>query len=251
MKKNILTLAVALSATTAIADTSITMQEQGAENGAVTVINIRDGKVAMTEDGKTMGLYDAASGSFTQLDHSGKAFMVMDDDAMDAVEGQISDAMKEMEAQLAGMPPEQREAMMQMVPGMADLMDRKKEAKGVDIDFTGKSDKVGGYSCKIAQITTASGLTSQACIAKPSALGVSNDDFAAMGAMLDTMQNFAKRFGQDAELPSAKQLKGIPVRMTGADGEVTILTSVSNDKLDSAMFEVPAGYTKRSMMDGM
>ncbi|MFK7887912.1 MAG: DUF4412 domain-containing protein [Gammaproteobacteria bacterium] len=251
MKKNILTLAAALCATTAIADTSITMQEQGAEDGAVTVINIRDGKVAMTEGGKTMGLYDAASGSFTQLDHSGKAFMVMDDKAMDAVDDKISDAMKEMEAQLADMPPEQREAMMKMVPGMADLMDRKKDVKAVEIDFTGKSDKVGAYSCKIAKVTTPAGLTSQVCIAKPSALGVSKDDFAAMGAMLDTMQSFANRFGQDAEFPSAKQLKGIPVRMTGADGDVTILTNVSTDELDGAMFEVPAGYKKRSMMDGM
>jgi hypothetical protein len=250
MKKNIIALAAAMSATVAMADTSLTMQEQGAE-GETTTINIRNGIVAVGENGQITGLYDSASGDFTQLDHVGKGYMVMDDAAMDDVQDQISEAMKEMQAELASMPPEQREMMMKMIPGAANMMKEKETAATAKIDFTGERDKVSGYACNVAKIETADGDVSQACIAKPSAMGVDSDDFAAMGAMIDTMNEFASRFGQDAQFPSAKQLQGIPVRMTSADGEVTIVTAVSTKKLDGAMFEVPAGYTKKSMMDGM
>lgn len=251
MKKNILALAAAMSATLAMADASLTMQEQGAADGATTTISIRDGKVAMSENGQVTGLYDSASGNFTQLDHVGKGYMVMDDEAMDAVQSQMSEAMKQMQEQLATMPPEQREAMMKMVPGMGNMMKEDAPADATKIDFTGQKDKVSGYACEVATITTSDGDVSQACIAKPSALGVSGDDFAAMGAMIDTMRSFATRFGQAADFPSAKQMKGIPVRITDTDGEVTVVTAVSTDKLDGAIFEVPAGYAKKSMMDGM
>ena len=236
----------------ALADTRLTMTDNSDEP-SVTAISVHDGKVVLESDGVIMGIYNANTRSFTQVDHQSKTYMVMDDAAMEGVADQMSDMMKQFEEQMANVPPEQRDAMMQMIPAeMRERMQGKKpKAKKADISWSGKSDKVAGYKCKVANVTSPDGEKNTACVAKPGALGISDDDYDALTGMFDTMQEMAARFGSEAEMPNARDLGGIPIRMSGDDGEMTVLQDVNNDKLDGAMFEVPAGYSKRSLTDGM
>lgn len=249
MKNTIFILAAALVGTNALADTRLALEQM--DNSSEMVINVQKGKVAFEEDGTLIAIYDAKDGSITQVDHKGKSYMVVDAATMDEVASQMSAMMKEMEKQLAAMPPAQREAMMEMMPGMAGAMGGDKTVKPATVEWTGQKEKVAGYGCKVATVTTGEGVVSKACIAKASTLGIPEDDFEAMTDMFESMQKMAARFGSDPQLPDAKAMGGMPIRMVDADGKVSQLKSVSTEDLDSTMFEIPASYTKRSITDNM
>lgn len=246
MYKAVLTLIAALAAGQAVADTRLIMSD-GSEDGT-SAISVSGDMVAFEEDGRAAMIFDANRDAFTMLNHDQQGYVVMDKAAMKEVRGEMDAMMKQVESQLAGMPPEQREAMMKMMPGMADRLKPKDQPAKANVDFTGKTAKVGGYSCKIARITGALGGPSEVCVAKPKALGISSADFDTMDRAFEMLQQSAAQFGQDAPFPSARDLGGVPIQMTDEDGTVTTLTGVSTDKIDDAMFEIPAGYQRQSIM---
>jgi len=249
MKYPVLALSIVLMGPCALADTRFALEDM--DDQTVTVFNVRDGKVAFEQDGMLVAIYDSQNGSITQVDHNSKSYMVMDAAAMDEMATQMSAMMKQMEAQLANMPPEQREAMMQMMPGMGDRMKGDKAKKSVTVDWTGEKSKVAGYPCKMAKVTTGDGDVSKACIAKASTLGMPDEDYDAITAMFQSMQDMAERFGEAPQMPDAKAMGGIPIRMTDSDGKTSQLKTFSTDDLDGVLFEVPASYQQRSMTDGM
>ncbi len=252
MKTSGFLLCALIASPVALADTRITMTDN-ADEPTLSTINIKGGKVVVESDGEVMGIFDVATNSFTQVDHKNKSYMVMDKAAMDGVADQMSGMMKQFEEQMANVPPEQREAMMQMIPAemRERLQGKKVEVKKPEISWTGKSDKVAGYKCKVATVSNTDGGEDTACIAKLSTLGVSDEDFETMNALVDMMQEIATQFGAKSEIPDTRDMGGIPIRMSTKEGGVTVLQNISNDKLDSALFEIPAGYRARSLTDGM
>lgn len=247
MNKAGLTLIAALAAGHAMADAHLMMSDNGEE--ATSSISVSGKMVAFGEDGRAAMIYNAGTEEFTMLNHDQKGYVVVDKAAMKEVRGEMDAMMKQMEEQLASLPPEQREAMMAMMP--KDVMDRMKPKDApakAEVSFTGKTDKVAGYKCKIADISGLAGGATQVCVAKPKALGISSADVKAMDRAFQSMQKAMGQFGQSAPFPSISELGGVPVRSTDADGSVTTLTGVSTDKIDGTVFEIPAGYTRQSIM---
>ncbi len=56
------------------------------------------------------------------LNHQEKTYVVMDETMFDQINAQMSDVMKQMEAQLANVPPEQRAMMEQMMKGHMETL---------------------------------------------------------------------------------------------------------------------------------
>ena len=248
MTKAGLTLIAALAAGHAMADTQMIMSD-GSEDG-MSSVSVSGNMVAFGEDGRAAMIYNAGTEEFTMLNHDQQGYVVMDKAAMKEVRGEMDAMMKQVEEQLANLPPEQREAMMAMMPaGVMDRMKPKKEMATAEVTFTGRSDKVAGYSCKVARITGVAGGATEVCVAKPKALGSSASDVESMDRAFQTMQTTMAQFGQDAPFPSISEMGGVPIRATDSDGTVTTLTSISSDKIDSAMFEIPAGYERQSIME--
>ncbi|MGI9235091.1 MAG: hypothetical protein ACR2RD_15770, partial [Woeseiaceae bacterium] len=54
---------------------------------------------------------------FIYMNHKDRSYIVMDEAMLDKVSTKISDAMKQMEAQMANMPPEQRAMVEKMMEG--------------------------------------------------------------------------------------------------------------------------------------
>lgn len=250
MKHAGILVAAALVSHSALADTQLTMSDGAKEHAEHSVISVRNGKVAMqSASDNSLALYDSATGEFTHVDHDKRAYMVMDKQMMDQAAGQMSAMMKQMEAQLASLPAEQREAMMKMMPGIAGRMGAKDAAPQAKIEWTGKDDKVAGYHCKLATITESDGDQSTACVAKPGELGMADKDFEAVASMFRTMQSFAEQFSSEAQMPSVDELGGVPILLKdGHGGKTSRLVKVSTDDLDAGLFSVPDGYTKQSMM---
>lgn len=251
MKLTGLMAAAVLAATPAMADIQITMKDRDRDGRETeSTISVRDGKVAMSIPGDGgMAIYDSQTGELTQVDHKSREYIVVDQETMDQAADQMSAMMKQMEAQLASLPKEQREAMMKMMPGMAGMGGNEKRP-AAKIEWTGSKDKVAGYRCRIATITEPDGTNNSACIASADELGMSKDDYQAIASMFETMQAFARRFSSEAPMPSLEQLDGVPIMMKDrGDGSSVELVSVDTDSLEAEIFEVPAGYKRRQMME--
>lgn len=250
MTRTLLTLTALVASSHAFADAQIVMTDGSDDSSGEMVISVSDGKMAFSDEGRTEMIFDKNSGDFTILNHEQKGFVVMDDSSMKEVRGEMNAMMKEMQAQLDSLPPAQREqAMKMMPPNMAAMMGgAEPEKPKTAVSFTGKTDKVGGYKCRVAKIDDADGMT-EACVAKPDTLGVSGDDYETMASAFDAMASMASQLGQTTPMPNSRDLGGIPIRTMDSDGSVMSIKDVSNDKLDGAIFEVPAGYSRQSIMD--
>ena len=158
----------------------------------------------------------------------------------------MSEMMKQVEAQLANLPKEQREAMMKSMPGLASMQERE-TAAAFDFEWTGDKREVAGYPCRVARVTKGGNDDGEACIAKPDDIGMSKADFESLASMFDTMQEFAAMSGESG-MPDMREIGGFPIATSSKkDRSKSTLTSASDDKLDGAAFEVPAGYKQRTM----
>lgn len=239
----------------ALADMQLTMSERNQNDPSAsgeTVMSIRDGMVLFTSSGAGDAgqamLFDSASGTVTQIDHTRRSYMVMDRASIDRAAEQNSEMMKQVEQQFANMPKEQRDAMMQAMPGLAERMGQKKERRTYEFEWVGGEGSYAGIPCKNARLTSSDGTVSNACIASKDAIGMSGADFEALASMFDTMADFAGRFSEDADMPDMRKIGGFPIATSDPDsGSRSELIARSDAKLDAEPFQVPADYTRQSM----
>ena len=83
------------------------------------------------------------------VNHQDQTYHRMDKDSMTRMSSQMSEAMKQMEAQLANLPPEQRAMMERMMKGrmpggMPGAMGSDRPQRRIEV---GGDEQVGEYSC--------------------------------------------------------------------------------------------------------
>lgn len=109
-------------------------------------------------------------------------------------------------------------------------------AKKPNIEKTGKTDTVAGYSCDIWKITEDNGNKTEACLGKGiafPAFGKSNDWTAELMA--------------DKSFP----LRAVTTDASGAEKNKMEVTKIEKKSLDDSRFQVPAGYQVQNMEDMM
>jgi len=159
--------------------------------------------------------------------------------------------MAQMRAQLSAMPAEQRRMMEQQMPGML-------VQKG-PVTNKGKGNmKVKGYKCKAYEFFQQGRSVGEVCLADASSTGIGRADYSTLMSMMGFMQAMAK---MTRDLPGAvseddplmlSSLKGVPVMMKyPGDGSIMTISTLSNNPLDSKLFNTYKGYTKQplEMMD--
>lgn len=217
-------------------------------------IQIKDGDVLMGAEG-SKALYKAGSHEIVVIDHAQRNFMVIDDaaaqkmnDQVSAMQEQMNAMMAQMQKQMADMTPEQRaqieQAMRQQMPGMAT------EPPETSVQRMGK-DSVSGIPCEKILVKAGGRPAHEACVASADALGIPAEDYRSMLAAMDAMQEIMRKMSAGlGVLPiNVRQLNGIPVRMKNLDdGSTSSLTARSDASLDAGLFEVPAGYSRRELM---
>ena len=118
------TLIVALGCAVALsahADTTVVFNTDS-QNSAM---KIADGKIMMevaggSEDARM--LFDSNQDGFIVINDSDKSYMKFDAQTLEKLAGLQNQMMQQMEAQLAQVPPAQREQMKQMMKNMAGPM---------------------------------------------------------------------------------------------------------------------------------
>ncbi len=107
-------------------------------------------------------------------------------------------------------------------------------AKKSNVDKTGKTDTVAGYSCDIWKVTEDSGDKTDLCVGK----GIA---FPSMG----------KSVGWMSELSDSFPLRAVTTDATGKEKTRMEVTKIDKKSIDDSKFEVPAGYKTMSMDDMM
>lgn len=189
-------------------------------------------------------IYDFTAGRLTVLNHGQKTFMVRTLDEM-AKARTAMDAQRKK--QMANLPPEVQKQLEAKLEGA----ESGKTSKPTP---TGKTDKVGKFSCAIYTWSSERG-TGEMCVAKD--VGVNLKPFVAM------TEKFSKRLEEavgasesDNSLVEIARL-GFPVRSMRkvTFGKRTMQTTTTLVRIEAMRvaadkFEVPVGYSKSAFPTG-
>jgi uncharacterized protein DUF4412 len=202
--------------------------------------------------GENAFVFDGVKQAMYIIDDTKKTYTEITKEDLDRMAAQ-------MQAAMASIPPEQRaqvEAMMRGrggrgMPGMGAPAPKPTFKK------TG-TDKIGKWTCDKYEGYEGDRKTSEVCTVAPSALGLSESDFAVT-------KQFAKFFSGIMPQMSDRVFSlgsledrgfvGVPVRSIsyGADGSVTgttELTDISHQNVPDSAFAPPSGYAKQDMPFG-
>jgi hypothetical protein len=183
-----------------------------------------------------------------------RRYTAMDRKTVETMAGTMSAAMKEMRAQLAKMPPDQRAMMEQMMGKMGGGAATRAPPAPLQARDLGRSDKAAGRSCRLWELTRSGVVEQQLCVVpfsdvpgKEDLLALSKRMASLMRAMSDAMPAFG---GSSQDVEAMESVKGYPVLMRDYDGgkpsgREIVLQSWKEQALPAAQFEVPANFRKQ------
>lgn len=240
--KTLISALMLLAGMAALADTTITYDD-GSK------VLVKDDMV-MFGDAEGGVLYDGEKNTMTMIQHQQKQYMVMDEAFADSVSGQISAAMKQMEAQLAQMPPEQRAMMEKM---MRERMPGSAQKVHHEFRQTGSSQEIAGYDCDDGELLKNGKVEVQLCVASVRELGIPKDDYESMGAAFTAMAALVEKFSMGGEeMFSLELIGGVPVQSTDPGGhQNSRLAEISFDSIDDQQLAIPADYERKDPTQGM
>lgn len=191
---------------------------------------------------------------FLYVNHADKSYIVMDEAMVQEVSAKVSDAMKQMEAQLANMPPEQRAMVEQMMQGqMKGMMgEQGASAPKSRVESMGSS-KWQSYACKQYAVYEGSEKTQQVCAAKLDDVAGADEAIEAFIGMAEYSRKMAESMpmlSNDGLNPGElmNQIDGFPVHTIDYNnGQVqgeTSLDSVIEQDLEKDLFAAPVGYRR-------
>ncbi len=195
-------------------------------------------------------IFDGARQVLWMIDASRRTYNEMTKADVDRMGGQISDAMAQMQQQMANMPPEARaqmEAMMRGrgMPGAPPRTEYRRAG----------SDRVGTWACDKYDIVRNGQKAGEICTVAPSALGFTPADFAVTRQLADFFQRLMPQ-GADRMFAigteQAQGYNGVPVKHVTMEGQrqtVIEVTEAGRQAFPASTFEVPAGYKKEDFMN--
>ena len=219
-------------------------------------------KVAGFDEGAGEVIFDGKSQEMTIVNHKERSFMQLDRKTIEQLSAKIGDAMAQMEAQLAQMPPAQREMMERM---MKDKMPTQAQAAPEpSILRTGVSDTVAGYKAEKIELAMPGGEKHELWVAPWKELKGSEgiaDAFNGMSQLFDKMLSAFSQGpmgGMMSErmssgwLDQLHALGGFPVmtRELNRAGKVvseTALQGIEEQDLAAADFKAPKGYKRQKI----
>lgn len=220
----------------------------------------QSGKVRMDSDDMSVIFLGNV---FIVLDHKDQSYMVIDEAMLNQVSSQVSAAMKQMEQELAGMPPEQRAMVEQMMKGrmqgmMPDATAQPAIAPRVEVGGMGEWET---YKCREHSVFLGPEKIQDICAARLGQVEGSEEIMAAFRGMAGYLKKMSESLPGPmaaglAESPAGlmDQIDGFPVHTVQYEnGEVsdeTTLESVLEQDLEDDVFEAPGNYSRQDPFAG-
>ena len=227
-------------------------------------IYAQDGFLRLDSDGGPFAsdvslIFDGTQ--FLVMDHGEKSYIIMDEAMLTRMSNKMSEAMAQMEAELAKLPAEQRAMAEQMMKSqMQALGGGEQPAPPPRVEKTGKG-AWQGRSCTLYDVFEGDVKTQEICSAPL-------DQVNGAAEMMETFQGMAKFVQKLSEsLPGplganfndhpgmvADLIGGFPIRTVefrmGQPASVVTLESIKEETLDMALFEAPEGYRQEDPFGG-
>jgi hypothetical protein len=194
------------------------------------------------------------------LNHQEKTYVVMDETMFDQINAQMSDAMKQMEAQLANVPPEQRAMMEQMMKSHLETLATvpPQVAPTLRIEAIGSGDW-DSYSCTLYAVHEESEKVQEICAASLDQIDGSGEVVAAFSKMAEFMNKLmasvpgpyaAGMAGNPTEMMD--RIDGFPVHtlhfVNGQLRQEVSLESAKVQELEPGLFSPPGGYKRQELI---
>lgn len=216
------------------------------------------------EDASTM-IFLGETDEMYMIDHDEKTYMVMDRETVEALGRRMSEAMQQMEAALAQVPPEQREMMERMMKERMGNMPSSSPPAEPVVRSLGKSDTVNGISCEWKEVTRGGVVELKACVGNSGEIPGGDEmhtmalemrDFASalMGALssMETSPLFGSLVAQNP-MSSMEDLGGFPlISEDFDDGKLSRRSrfqSAEDVSVSAEEFRPPSGYKRRDIGD--
>ncbi|MGH8284139.1 MAG: hypothetical protein ACRETT_00045 [Steroidobacteraceae bacterium] len=219
------------------------------ENGQFRVDSVENGSLTTTVIFRNQTMY--------AIDHGEKSYTVVDKATMDRMATQLADMRKKMDAQMAGMPPEQRAMVEKMMKGQRMASTESESQSKRSVKSTGRSDSVAGRACRVWEIAQDGVKREELCVVAPASLPGGRELMNAMREMTQMSRGFVEKLGgggdaMDDAWSDLDQINGIPILTRNfEDGKVideTRLTGVREEGIGAAAFEVPKGFRQEKIL---
>lgn len=236
------TVAIALLLLSAIARADVEMQYSDGSMGLVD-----DGRVLFGDEDAAV-LFIPGEEGMVVISHEERTWVRLKPGFANAM---VSQVQAQMEAMLAGMPPEQRAMVEQQMSGMMPQM--QGEPPKMSIRKTGNTEEIAGYDCAEVEIVSADGTVEESvCVATADELGIDDDDFEAMLRAMEGMAEVATLGGGGrAQLEFAK-LGGVPIRTRAPnDRDNNEIVRIDTSDVDSTRLQIPDEYRETSFEEMM
>ena len=197
------------------------------------------------------------------VDHDEKSYVVMDTEAMEAVAGQVSGAMAQIQQALENVPEDRRAMIEQMMKDKLPQQPAAPSGPRSELRKTSDRGEQAGYPCVKYEVLIEGRKVRELWVTDWSNIEGGDeavDAFEDMAEFFQELMSSIPDFGQGPigghnAFEHMKDIGGFPVvtREFGEDGSLdseATLRSARRRTLDPADFEPPAGYKRRQMFGG-
>jgi len=196
------------------------------------------------------------------INHADKKYSRFNEATLAELSAQMkkaSEAMKQMEQQMANMPPEQRAMMEKMMKGRMPGMAGSKPL-AIRVEATG-AGSWESYSCKNYSVYIGEEKTQEVCAVPPSEIKGADEFIEAARSMAKFFEKFKEALQMPAFANLAKspvevvgQVEGYPVHTNEFQNGVLrgerFLSSAKVESLSDDVFSTPAGYKEEKIAMG-
>jgi hypothetical protein len=201
------TLAAASAPRATAEDLTLVFKTTG-KQGASTATSYYSSEKMRTGDAENETIVEYGPGKIISIDHKKKEYSEITlaemEAAMKQAAAKMEDASKQMEQQMASMPPAVREKMEQMMGGAASTVTVSK----------GGSRQVAGYTCQDYTIAMGETMTTKLCATTALAFPAPNVDyrkFASFAGSTGAMANNPMFKGMSKMADEMKKIEGITI----------------------------------------
>jgi hypothetical protein len=204
---------------------------------------------------KQVVIFDGTRQVLMMIDNEKKSYTELTQAEAEKFGSQMSDAMAQMQKQMASLPPEQRAQMEAIMKGRMGGAGGPGAARKTQYRRAG-TDKVGNWTCDKYEGYDGAEKTSEVCTVDPKALGLTAADFAVSKQLVAFFRKVIPQMAdQMFTIGSVEEqgFSGVPVRQTFSVGGRQItseISEVTRQTFPDASYAAPVGYQKTSFGGG-
>ena len=233
----------------------------------ITEIKIDSNRMRTDSGGSnpTSMIFLGESDEMYMIDHTEKTYIVMDRETIEAMASRMNEAMQQMEAAMANVPPEQREMMERMMKGRMGSMPSATPPPAPVVRSLGESGSVNGVGCDWKEVTRDAIVDLKACVCNWTDIA-GGDELRAMSLEMrdfvsTLMESFSSMtnsgvFGSSISenpMSSMEHLGGFPLISEDFDNGTlsrrSRFQSADEVAVSDDAFSPPSGYKRQDLGD--